>query len=170
MKHSVVLMDKIGEAFSRAHMSARECDFFAATVGPGSFTGIRIGISAVKGLCFACDVPALAVTSFDCIAYNEEKQKTLALVDAGRGELYACGYQGGEIILPPAILPLSRVKELVSEGFLPLSAEEISFDCKRADPAEGLLSAVLKKAGNIAPASELKAFYMRRSSAEENRR
>ena len=170
MKHSVVLMDKIGEAFSRAHMSARECDFFAVTVGPGSFTGIRIGISAVKGLCFACDAPALAVTSFDCIAYNEEKKKTLALVDAGRGELYACGFEGGKVVLPPAIQPLSKVTELVKEGFLPLSAEKIPFDCGRADPAEGLLSAVLKKAGEIAPASELHAFYMRRSSAEENRK
>lgn len=170
MKHSVVLMDKIDETFACAHMSARECDFFAVTVGPGSFTGIRIGISAVKGLCFACDAPALSVTSFDCIAYNEEKQKTLALVDAGRGEFYACGYEGGEVILPPAILPLERVKEITSQGFLPLSAEKIPFDCKRADPCEGLLSAVLKKAGERAPASGLYAFYMRKSSAEENRR
>ena len=170
MKHSVVLMDKIGEAFSRAHMSACECDFFAVTVGPGSFTGIRIGISAVKGLCFACGVPALSVTSFDCIAYNEEKCKTLALVDAGRGELYACGFEGGKVILPPAILPQDKVKELVSGGFLPLSAEKIPFDCKKVDPSAGLCAAVLKKAGERAPANELHAFYMRKSSAEENRR
>ncbi len=170
MKHSVLLMDKIGEALARADMSARECDFFAAVVGPGSFTGIRIGISTVKGLCYACGKPALAVTSFDCIAYNGESAKKLALVDAGRGELYACGYEGTRQILPPAILTLAEAEVLVKEGYVPLSAEKIPLECGRSDPCEGLLSAVLGKAGERAPAGALRAFYMRRSSAEENRK
>ena len=158
MKHSVVLMDKIAEAF------------FAAVTGPGSFTGIRIGISTVKGLCFALQKPALSVTSFDCIAYNEESEKRLALIDAGRGELYACGYAGSGIVSGPAIVSLAQAEELVRGGFVPLSAEEIPFGAERADPCEGLVRAVLKKAGEAAPASGLRAFYMRRSSAEENRK
>ena len=170
MKHSVVLMDKIAEAFSRAHMSAEECDFFAAVTGPGSFTGIRIGISTVKGLCFALQKPALSVTSFDCIAYNEESAKRLALIDAGRGELYACGYAGSGIAVGPAIVSFSQAEELVRGGFVPLSAEDIPFGAERADPCEGLIRAVLAKAGEAAPASGLRAFYMRRSSAEENRK
>ena len=52
-KHSVVLMEEIDGALSRAQMTAAECDFFAVVVGPGSFTGIRIGIATVKGLAFA---------------------------------------------------------------------------------------------------------------------
>lgn len=172
MKHSVVLMEKIDEAFSRAHLSAKECDFFAAVVGPGSFTGIRIGISTVKGLCYAAERPALAVTSFDCIAYDEERQKRLALVDAGRGELYACAYREGEdgSAYGPAIVPVAEAERLVKEGYVPLSAEPIPMESKRADPCEGLLRAVLAKTGELIPASGLHAFYMRRSSAEENRK
>ncbi|MGN0822516.1 MAG: tRNA (adenosine(37)-N6)-threonylcarbamoyltransferase complex dimerization subunit type 1 TsaB, partial [Candidatus Gallimonas sp.] len=59
LRHSVLVMDKIDEALSRADLRPAECDFFAAVVGPGSFTGIRIGISTVKGLCLACGKPAL---------------------------------------------------------------------------------------------------------------
>ena len=169
MKHSVVLMDRIGEAFSRAQMSPQECDFFAVVVGPGSFTGIRIGISTVKGLCFACDRPALAVTSFDCIAYNEERQKKLALVDAGRGELYACRYDGKERGTP-AILSAEQVMGLVKEGYVPLSAEQVPVDALRVDPCEGLLRAVCGRAKDAAPASGLHALYLRKSSAEENRK
>lgn len=169
MKHSVVLMEKIDEAFSRAHLSAGECDFFATVIGPGSFTGIRIGISTVKGLCYAAGKPALAVTSFDCIAYNAEG-KRIALVDAGRGELYACAYDGDTIVRGPEILSIAAAETLVREGFAPLSAERVPMESHASDPAAGLLRAVLCKTNEIAPASELHAFYMRKSSAEENRK
>ncbi len=170
MKHSVLLMDKIDEALARAHMSAAECDFFATVIGPGSFTGIRIGIATAKGLCAALSKPALAVTSFDCIAYNGESEKRLALVDAGRGELYACGYEGDKIVFGPAILPIPQAEALVKEGYVPLSAEPVPMESRRADPCEGLLCAVLANKENTLPPDGLHAFYMRRSSAEENRK
>ena len=59
MQHSVRLMDAIEEAAGAVGLAPAECDFFCAAVGPGSFTGIRIGISAVKGLCAATGKPAL---------------------------------------------------------------------------------------------------------------
>ncbi len=172
MRHSVVLMEQIDEAFARAQMSARECDFFAVVVGPGSFTGIRIGISTIKGLCFACERPAIAVTSFECVAYDgkERAPRLLALSDAGRGELYAYGYEGTTAALGPAIIPFAQAEALVGEGWLPLSAEKIPFGCGQADPCDGLLRAVLAKSESAAPASALHAFYMRKSSAEENRK
>ena len=49
MKHSVSVMPAIDKALKDTDMSLNECDFFAAVVGAGSFTGIRIGISAAKG-------------------------------------------------------------------------------------------------------------------------
>lgn len=171
MKHSVMLMDAIDSAFSHAHITARECDFFAAVVGPGSFTGIRIGISTVKGLCFACEKPALSVTSFDCVAYDKRNEgKLLALSDAGRGEFYACGYEGTTVVLSPRILSAEEALELDKRGYVLRSAEEISLPCLRADPSEGLRNAVLAKAGEACGADALKALYLRRSSAEENRK
>ena len=54
MKHSVTLMTKVDEIFEESGLRPENLDFFSATVGAGSFTGIRIGISAIKGLALAC--------------------------------------------------------------------------------------------------------------------
>ena len=103
MKHSVLLMQAVDETLKKADMTLGDCDFFAAVVGAGSFTGIRIGISAVKGVCLATGKPALPITSFDTVAYNAlDGEKILCLVDALHGYYYACGYEKGEVTLAPA--------------------------------------------------------------------
>ncbi len=170
MKHSVVLMDEIENALSCANMRPAECDFFAAVVGPGSFTGIRIGVSTVKGLCFACDKKALSITSFDCLAYAENK-RVLALADAGHGCFYACGYEENKtIVVSPAYCSGEEVSALIAQGFTPIATEVLFEGCAVVDPCEGLLRAVGAKCGNLIPASELTAMYLRKSSAEENRK
>ena len=98
MKHSVSVMPAVEEALKKADLRLEECDFFAAVVGAGSFTGIRIGISVVKGFCLAFGKPALPVTSFDVAAYNAldgAYEKQLCLVDALHDCYYACGYEKG---------------------------------------------------------------------------
>ncbi len=171
LKHSVLLMGEIDGVLARAHMSVRDCDFFAAVVGPGSFTGIRIGISTAKGLCLACGKPALGLTSFDVLAYNAGKKPLVALTDAGHGCYYAACYSAEKALcVPPAFLPRAEVDALIGRGFFPVATEKLFEGCSVADPSEGLLRAVLAKAGELKPASELKATYLRKSSAEENRK
>lgn len=172
LEHSVRLMDELDAALSRAGMSAADCDFFAVVTGPGSFTGIRIGIATVKGLCLALEKPALAVTSFDCIAYDKANLPLLCLVDAGHGYVYACGYrEGHEIVLSPRYLSGTEAERVAREGGYSLAASEgVCVECPRADVANGLLNAVLRNARNIRPAQELTALYVRKSSAEENRK
>ena len=63
MKHSVSVMPAVDEVLKKADMSLEECDFFSAVVGAGSFTGIRIGISVVKGFCLAYNKPSLLLES-----------------------------------------------------------------------------------------------------------
>ena len=118
MKHSVSVMPAVEEALSKADMRLEECDFFAAVVGAGSFTGIRIGISVVKGFCLAFGKPALPVTSFDVLAYNAlDEGKILCLVDALHDCYYACGYEKGEVVYPPAYLTEEEVLALANEGY-----------------------------------------------------
>ena len=173
MKQSTLLMGAIDEALKKAEMRADECDFFAAVVGAGSFTGIRIGISAMKGFCLAYGKPALPVTSFDVAAYTtvDENQKTLCLVDALHGYYYACGYENGKVIYPPAYLEETEVLALANEGYslcacatLPLSQKA---QVRVADQVQGLQNAVaaLSKEGKF---GELTALYVRKSSAEIN--
>lgn len=160
-QHSVRLMPEADALLARAGLSPADCDFFACVVGPGSFTGIRIGISAVKGLCLAAEKPALAVTSFDVLAYAEEGGRRLALVDAGGGFWYACGYNRENAVdFAPARLSAEETQSLLLSGYRAVTS---------CDRARGLAAAVAAKSGECAPAGELKALYLRKSAAEEGR-
>ena len=172
MKHSVSLMPAVDEVLKKADMRLEECDFFAAVVGAGSFTGIRIGISVVKGFCSALNKPALPITSFAVAAYNSvDEEKTLCLVDTLHDCYYACGYEKGEVVYPPAYLTEEEVLQLVDEGYALCGVGTFPFaekvEVRSADPVQGLIKAVcdLSQKGAF---GDLTALYVRKSSAELN--
>lgn len=176
MRHSTTLMEKIDETLRKADLTLSECDFFGAVVGAGSFTGIRIGISAIKGFCLACEKPALPITSFDVSAYNaieksEKGGKLLALVDALHGYYYACGYENGKIVYSPAYISETEVAALAEAGYALYSCEDLSltgaFAVQKADPVLGLKNAAIALSEKGA-FGELTALYVRKSSAELN--
>ena len=171
MKHSTSLMGVIDETLKRADLSSSECDFFAAAVGAGSFTGIRIGISVAKGFALAHGKKTLPITSFDTIAYNGIDTKQLCVIDALHGSYYVCGYENGQVTYAPAYLTEEEVLALAAEGYalragsaVPLS---LKADVEIVDVAEGLKNAVLDKAQK-GEFGELTALYVRKSSAEIN--
>ncbi len=171
MKHSVSVMPAIDKALKDADMSLNECDFFAAVVGAGSFTGIRIGISVVKGFCLAHQKPALPVTSFDVMAYTKKDGKILCLVDALHDCYYACGYENGEVVYPPAYLTEEQVLALVDDGYRLLGVSALPIAQKTqvetVDAVAGLDEAVcaLSQKDKF---GALTALYVRKSSAELN--
>ncbi|MBQ8323036.1 MAG: tRNA (adenosine(37)-N6)-threonylcarbamoyltransferase complex dimerization subunit type 1 TsaB [Clostridia bacterium] len=170
MRQSVLLMDEIDRVLKQAEMTVSDCDFFAAVVGAGSFTGIRIGISAAKGFALACGKPTLPVTSFDVLAYNAIDEKVLCLVDAMHGYYYACGYENGKAIAQPAYLSEAEALALAkTEGYALRAGAPLPIATEVVEPAEGLKKAVgaLAEQGAF---GELTAVYVRKSSAEENLR
>ena len=72
-----------------------DIDGIAVVDGPGSFTGLRVGLSTVKALCEVLGKPLAAVSMLEALAvtYGEEGQQITAVLDAGRGELYVGEYQ-----------------------------------------------------------------------------
>lgn len=172
MRHSVSLMNAVDETLKKASLSLDECDYFAAVVGAGSFTGIRIGISVAKGFCSACNKPSLPITSFDVAAYNTiDSGKILCIVDALHDCYYACGYDDGEIVYPPAYLTEEEVLALVADGYKLVSCQSAPIAAKTAltvvDPVTGLEKAAAMLAAKNAFAP-LNAVYVRKSSAEIN--
>jgi tRNA threonylcarbamoyl adenosine modification protein YeaZ len=77
----------------------RSIDLFAVTRGPGSFTGVRIGLATVQGLALALGRPVCAMSTHEAIAWSEEGRVWI-VDDAGRGELYVSLYDGAEIEPP----------------------------------------------------------------------
>ena len=168
LNHSVVLMDEIEKCLALAGIDKTEIDVFACCVGAGSFTGIRIGVATAKALCFAYKKPALSITSFDTLAYNV-KDDALAVIDAGHGGYYVCGYKNGAADTEPSylteeeVLKLGKGRRVVSfERLDKVGAEEVS-------PADGLIAAIDAKKTELIPPEELTPLYIRKSQAEEGR-
>lgn len=174
MKHSVSLMTAVQDVLDKAGLHLQECDCFAAAVGAGSFTGIRIGISAAKGFALATGKPTLPITSFDVLAYNSFESvqgKVLCLINALHDCYYVCGYENGEVCYAPAYLTEAEVLDLEKQGFALVAGAEMPM-CEKASvkilsPSRGLVQAVQAKLEK-GEFGELNALYVRKSSAEIN--
>lgn len=166
MRHSVILMDEIDKTMKEAELSPDECDFFAAVTGPGSFTGIRIGLSTVKGMCVACGREGVGVTSFDLIAYNVKGDGPFGVaIDAMRGRYYFCGYNADRTV---KVAPCYLTGEEVEAFGLPLYGFETLglANYTRLNAGDCLFAAV---EGARAKGGALEALYVRKSQAEEAR-
>ncbi len=167
MKHSVIVMGEVEKALKQASLTPSECDFFAAVTGPGSFTGIRIGIATAKGFALGADKPLLSVTSFDLIAYNVTDENFYTVIDAAHGYYYVCGYgKDRAVTFPPAYLSERLVCELEAPlyGFEQLSLP----DYTRLDAGKCLYTAVCLNKGKTS--ETISALYVRKSQAEEGRK
>ncbi len=90
--HAEKLHLLIEEVCEKAEISLRELEAVAVSKGPGSYTGLRIGVSAAKGLCFALDIPLIAVATLDVLAHSAVPTKNgliVPLLDARRMEVYS---------------------------------------------------------------------------------
>jgi tRNA threonylcarbamoyladenosine biosynthesis protein TsaB len=92
--HSEKLLTLVQRVMDTAGIVLGDLDAIAISIGPGSFTGLRIGLSAAKGLAFALDKPLVAVPTFDAIAESGRQwhvgvKSLVVLVDAKKGEWYA---------------------------------------------------------------------------------
>jgi len=95
LNHSEVLLPAVNEAFRLADVKLSEVDLFACTLGPGSFTGLRIGVSTLKGFIMATGKPAVGVSALAALALNVAPTEIIigSAMDAGRGQIYLAYYQ-----------------------------------------------------------------------------
>lgn len=168
LNHSVVLMDEVDKALVEAGLSPDECNFFAAVTGPGSFTGIRIGLSTVKGFALAAGAKMLAVTSFELVAYNVIGTHRFAVcIDAAHDHFYCCGYNADRsVFLPPCYLDREEVEEL---GVPLYGFEDLNLpDYAKVSAGDCLLPAVCALEDRLT--DDVHALYVRKSQAEEARK
>lgn len=88
--HSQKLMPMIDEAFQKTSLSLNDIDLIVCCLGPGSFTGVRIGIATAKAFCDSKNIPAVGVNSLEEFAYNLNVEGYVcSMLDAGHGNTYA---------------------------------------------------------------------------------
>ena len=95
--HSSRLMPAIDSVLQWGDITVDDLDGCAVGVGPGSFTGIRIGVATIKSLCYALDKPIAGVSTLEAIAYNLRWTNGVIcpLLDARRREIYGTAFHGG---------------------------------------------------------------------------
>ncbi len=86
--HSRRILPMIEEVLAEAGLAPAQCDAVAFGRGPGSFTGVRIGVGVAQGLAYGVDIPVVAVSSLAALAERQPAQRTLAAFDARLGQLY----------------------------------------------------------------------------------
>ena len=109
-----LLLRHVREAMAKAGWKFEDLGLLAVVTGPGSFTGIRIGIATVRALAMAAKLPIVGISSFDMFAAPEKGRINLIAVESWREELYFTGLDenGGEVIAPANLAPEEFVKML----------------------------------------------------------
>ncbi|MEO9953331.1 tRNA (adenosine(37)-N6)-threonylcarbamoyltransferase complex dimerization subunit type 1 TsaB [Nonlabens sp.] len=99
----------INEILTRNNITANDLDGIAVSEGPGSYTGLRIGVATVKGLCYALGIPMMAVSTLESLSkQNTSSNISIAMLDARRMEVYAAIFDGTEQLESPAAVILDQ--------------------------------------------------------------
>ncbi len=112
--HSECLMELISKALEFAGISVSDIDSIAVDVGPGSFTGVRIGVNCANALAFALNVPVVSVCSLTALSLGSgDKTGTrAAIIDCRNGNCYAAVYKDGE----ESVAPCAAVTEDITSS------------------------------------------------------
>jgi tRNA threonylcarbamoyladenosine biosynthesis protein TsaB len=164
--------------------SVRLCDIecFAAAAGPGSFTGVRVGLACIKGLAEACGRPAAGISNLQALSTFGSAALRAVVLDARRGEVYAAVYDpDGGIVAPEIVMPLHSWLDTLPAGDLefvvsvdaPVRLDGTRFDGARVTVAPSALAAAIARIacqrlarGEALDPAALDANYVRRSDAE----
>jgi tRNA threonylcarbamoyladenosine biosynthesis protein TsaB len=118
--HSERLLDGIDLVLRKAHHALGDLDGFAISLGPGSFTGLRIGVSTVKGLAFAAQKPVVGVSTLDVLASQVSPTPYLIcpIIDARKGEVYSASYRYEEFNHLKRLSEYQAIRPEVLSGML----------------------------------------------------
>jgi tRNA threonylcarbamoyladenosine biosynthesis protein TsaB len=121
--HATELMPSVAEVMERAGIDWTDLDAIAVGVGPGTFTGLRIGVATARGLGMTAGLPLRRVSSLAALAGGIDGALRLPLIDARRGEVFAALFDGERELWPPFVTPPEElVARLREDGTVPLAA------------------------------------------------
>ena len=123
LTHSETLLPTVDSVLKAAGKTCADIDLFGVCAGPGSFTGLRIGLCAVKGLAFPTGTPCAAVSTLEALAYGHIGQGTIiAAQDARRGEVYWAAFdaQTHDRLTQDDAAPVSALRALAESCPKPL--------------------------------------------------
>ena len=192
LTHSETLLPMVENVLRLYGAKPEELELLAVNAGPGSFTGVRIGVATVKGLAFPRDIPCAAVSTLEALAepLSDREGIICAAMDARRGQFYCALFAGGERLTrlsPDACLSAEEIRELLNKQGKSVSVcgdGAVLLAKTLADPSvravhptvrdqNALATAVcgerLFRAGKAVSGKELRPVYLRVPQAERER-
>lgn len=192
LTHSRTLMPIVEHILKNTDLKLSDMDAIAVAVGPGSFTGIRIGVSAAKGLAFSVDKPAVGVSTLAAMARNVAFSDGLIVcaMDARRSQVYNANFSAENGVLtrltPDRAVSLDELAEEIRNDLRPITLvgdgahlvyarfTEQGIPCRMAPPhlimqnatSVALEAEALAAQGKLVSAQELEAFYLRPPQAD----
>ena len=188
--HSERLMTVIDHALKQAGLTVPDIDVFGIAIGPGSFTGLRIGLSTVKGLSFATGKPVVSVPTLEAFAWNfpYSAHPVCVMLDARKKEVYAAVFKWKDngferVVEETSVRPSDLVKtfdgpvvfagegaSLYKESIIEIAGGNAILAPKQSmvpSPANVAFLGLRKAAnGDFAEPAGLLPFYIRKSEAE----
>ncbi len=184
--HSETLAPMTDDCLSRAGMEIKNIDLFCCAVGPGSFTGLRIGTSMIKAFSHVSKKPAIGVNTLDALAENVKgtREYICPVIDARRGDVYTATYKDGSKITDYRAVPLDIVLEEQSgKDTIFLGDAAVIFKDKIIKASDSFRIArsgsIMQRAGSVGLAAyslyqnneyknayTLEPFYLRETQAE----
>jgi tRNA threonylcarbamoyladenosine biosynthesis protein TsaB len=175
-----ILFQRIEQLLARHELSLNQMDCLAATSGPGSFTGVRVGLTAVKGLAEATGKRVVAVSKLRTLAFFGTAPLRATVLDARRGEVYGAVYDNRlEIVEPETVMKFPDWLKLLPKNGFEFIAVDFSPFLGSVDPnipvttaprslaaAVGLIASVEYQHGRASDPAAVDANYVRRSDAE----
>lgn len=188
-KHSSILVPAIKNLLKTIDLKIEEIDGIAVSIGPGSFTGLRIGLSVAKGLCYARSLPLLGIPALDAMVFplKEIPYLICPLIESKKDEIYDVVFRGGTSLqrvmdykcedIQSLLVRLSPLKEKIifsGDGikkYRDIIKEKMGKDTLFIDSplkATGVAFLGLNKLkkGEEDDISTLSPFYLRKSEAE----
>lgn len=187
LTHSVTIMPSVEWLLEMVKLKVSDIDRIVITEGPGSFTGLRIGMAAVKGLAWACDIPCVGVSTLECAAVGAAHMDGIicAAMDARANQVYNAIFfaedgkltrvsEDRAITIPELLDELSEYESVVlvgdgasllderSEGIYTLAPEHIRYQ-------RAVYAAYLAESVEAVTAQELRPEYIRLPQAERER-
>lgn len=163
LTHSESMLPMVEEALTRSGLDISQIDLYAAVTGPGSFTGVRIGVSMIKGMAHGAGKPCIGVDALEALAAGHATSDWMIcpIQDARAGQVYGAAFLGG---MPPVrVLPDEAIKlDQYIEKVLAVAGEKkLLFLGDGVKTYRAAIEAALGERAVFAPASML---YLRAAS------